>query len=138
MRLLSIKSALSRALCLCIVFVMVQAISPSFAAVFAQDKAIAKTIRFGKGRTSAIVKDAVKKGTSHEYKLRARGDQQMIVHLATGRRTSFTIYGPGGVGIVEGADGVKDWTSFLPETGEYIITIGTDVTAKYTLEVTIR
>ena len=40
--------------------------------------------------------------------------------------------------IIEGADGVKDWEGSLPETGQYIIHVGTDVTAAYTLEVTIR
>ncbi len=60
----------------------------------------------------------------------------MSVHLATGSKTSFTILPP--TTELEGADGVKDWQGELPDTGEYTITIGTDATAKYTLEVTIR
>jgi hypothetical protein len=61
----------------------------------------------------------------------------MSVHLDTGRRTSFTLYTPTG-DTPEGADGAKDWSGELPETGEFTISIGTDATAAYTLEVTIR
>ena len=61
----------------------------------------------------------------------------MTLHLATGKRTSFTLSAPSG-DTLEGADGVKDWSGELPETGDYVIQIGTDTTAAYTLEVTIR
>jgi hypothetical protein len=101
------------------------------------DRNIPKQIRFGRGRTTAVIKDTVRLCTSHEYYLRATGGQSMSVNLATGNRTSFTIHAPTG-DIIEGADGVKDWSGSLPETGQYIIHIGTDATAAYTLEVTIR
>ena len=100
------------------------------------DRAITKRLRFARGRTTAVMKDTVRLCTSHEYRLRARAGQTMSVHLATGRRTSFTLQSPSGT--VEDADGVKDWSGELPETGEYVIQIGTDATAAYTLEVTIR
>jgi hypothetical protein len=101
------------------------------------DRVIPKQIRFGRGRTTAVIKDTVRLCTSHEYRLRARSGQTMSVNLATGRRTSFTISSPAG-DTIEGADGVKDWSGELPQTGEYVISIGTDATAAYTLEVTIR
>jgi hypothetical protein len=101
------------------------------------DRNINKQVRFGRGRTTAVIKDTVRLCTAHEYYLRASGGQSMSVNLATGKRTSFTIYAPTG-DIIEGADGVKDWSGSLPETGQYIIHIGTDATAAYTLEVTIR
>ena len=101
------------------------------------DRNIPKQLRFGRGRTTAVIKDTVRLCTAHEYYLRAMGGQSMTVNLATGKRTSFSIYAPTG-DIIEGADGVKDWSGSLPETGQYIIHIGTDATAAYTLEVTIR
>jgi hypothetical protein len=101
------------------------------------DRNIPKQIRFARGRTTAVIKDTVRLCTAHEYYLRATGGQTMTVHLATGSRTSFSVYAPTG-DIIEGADGVKDWEGSLPETGQYIIHIGTDATAAYTLEVTIR
>jgi hypothetical protein len=101
-----------------------------------QDTPIFKRIRFARGRTTAVVRDTIRLCTSHEYRLRARAGQTMSVHLATGRRTSFIIYSASE--HLEGADGVTDWSGELPETGEYTIAIGTDATARYTLEVTIR
>jgi len=101
------------------------------------DRNIIKQVRFGRGRTTAVIKDSVRLCTAHEYYLRASGGQTMSVNLATGKRTSFSIYAPTG-DIIEGADGVKDWSGSLPETGQYIIHVGTDATAAYTLEVTIR
>ena len=101
------------------------------------DRVIPKQVRFARGRTTAVIKDTVRLCTSHEYRLRASAGQTMSLNLATGRRTSFTLQSPSG-DTVEGADGVKDWSGDLPETGQYVIVIGTDATAAYTLEVTIR
>jgi hypothetical protein len=101
------------------------------------DRTIPKTIRFARGRTTAVVKETIKLCTSHEYHLRARQGQTMSIHLATGKRTSFTLLTPSG-DTVGDADGVKDWSGELQDNGEYVINIGTDATAAYTLEVTIR
>jgi len=100
------------------------------------DRPIRKQIRFARGRTTAVIKDTIRLCTSHEYSLRAREGQTMSVHLATGDRTSFTVYTP--TDAVGDADGVKDWSGQLPETGQYQIIVATDATAAYTLEVTIR
>jgi len=100
------------------------------------DQVIPKRIRFARGRTTTVIKDTVRLCTSHEYSLRASAGQTMSVHLATGKKTSFTLQSPSGP--IEDADGVKDWSGELPEAGEYVIVIGTDATAAYTLEVTIR
>jgi len=113
----------------------------SVAAAVAQcrgtDRTIPKTIKFARGRTTAVIKDTVRLCTSHEFRLRARQGQTMSIHLATGRRTSFTLQTPSG-DTVGDADGVKDWSGELADNGEYTIVIGTDATAAYTLEVTIR
>jgi hypothetical protein len=116
-------------------------VTPGAAVAAAQcrgtDRSIPKQVRFPRGRTTAVIKDTVRLCTSHEYRLRARAGQTMTLHLATGKRTSFTLSSPSG-DTPEGADGSKDWSGELPETGDYTINIGTDATAAYTLEVTIR
>ena len=111
--------------------------APAAAQCRGTDRAIIKRLTFQRGRTTAVVKDTVRLCTSHEYRLRARGGQTMTVHLATGSKTSFTLWTPTG-DTPEGADGSKDWSGELPETGDYTINIGTDASAAYTLEVTIR
>ncbi|MDX6269560.1 MAG: hypothetical protein QOD28_783 [Acidobacteriota bacterium] len=98
------------------------------------DASVRKPLRFGRGRTTPVVRDRIKLCTSHDYYLRARRGQQMSVHLVAGRQTSFTVYAP----TDRISEGAKDWSGELPEDGEYQISIGTDVTARYTLEVTIR
>jgi|SRR3712207_428907 len=100
------------------------------------DRAITRQVNFARGRTTAVIKNTVRLCTSHEWVLRARQGQTMTVHIATGKKTSFTVQSPSGT--IEDADGVKDWSGELPESGEYIIIVGTDATAAYTLEVTIR
>lgn len=99
------------------------------------DTVVTKQLRFARGRTTAVVKDLVPVCTAHQYHLRARAGQTMSVNLATGRRTSLTIYAPDSSML---ADGEKSWAGELPASGLYIIHIGTDRTAGYTLEVNIR
>ena len=104
----------------------------------AQDRVtIDRQIRFNRGSISATVSGKIARGTSHIYRVRARAGQEMAVVLNTGDDTSFTISGWNS-GILEGADGVRQTVVELPETGEYVIQIGTDVTADYSLEVTIN
>jgi hypothetical protein len=98
------------------------------------DVAVRKELRFGRGRKTAVVRDRIKLCTSHDYYLRARRGQRMTVHLTAGKKTSFAVYAP----TDRISDGAWDWTGVLPEDGEYQISIGTDVTARYTLQVTIR
>lgn len=106
--------------------------------LFAQDRVtIDRQIRFSRGAISAVVSGRIARGTSHIYRVRARAGQEMAVVLNTGDNTSFTISG-WSAGILEGADGVRQTVVELPETGEYVIQIGTDETANYSLEVTIN
>jgi hypothetical protein len=109
-------------------------LTPAAAQCHTTDKPINKRIRFSPGRTTTVIKDTVRLCTSHEYRLRARARQTMSIHLVTGNRTSFSLYSPN----EPVSEGVRDWTGELPESGEYLISIGTDTTARYTLEVTIR
>jgi hypothetical protein len=104
----------------------------------AQDRTtIDQAVTFKRGASSAVIKKQVRKGTSHQYRIRAREGQNMTVILTTGKRTSFTVYAPT-EGIIEGADGETMWRGMLNETGKYLIVIGTDVTANYTLEIHIK
>jgi hypothetical protein len=99
------------------------------------DRIIPKRIRFARGRTTAVVKDTIRLCTMHEYYFRARAGQKLTAHLATGNRTSMTLFTSGGETVF---DGTKDFEGELPENGQYSLQIGTDATAAYTLEVTIR
>jgi hypothetical protein len=99
------------------------------------DRLIQKRIRFARGRTTAVIKDTVRLCTMHEYHFRARAGQKLTAHLATGGRTSMTLFTSSGETVF---DGTKDFEGELPEGGQFSLQIGTDVTAAYTLEVTIR
>lgn len=98
---------------------------------------IDKQIRFKRGEIFAFVNGRIARGTTHHYRVRAREGQRMAVVLKSGRRTSFTVYG-NQTGILEGADGVTQAVVELPETGEFLIEIGTDAAAAYRLEVAIK
>ncbi|HEY0049127.1 MAG TPA: hypothetical protein VGB68_07570 [Pyrinomonadaceae bacterium] len=98
---------------------------------------IDRDIVFRRGAISASVRGRINRGTTHLYRVRARAGQEMAIVLRTGEQTSATVFAPT-EGIVEGADGVRQTLVELPETGEYLIQIGTDAAANYTLEVTIN
>jgi hypothetical protein len=104
----------------------------------AQDKmTINQKVTFKRGANSTTIKKQIRKGTSHQYRIRANEGQEMTVILTTGKRTSFTISNLTD-GIIEGADGETMWKGMINRSGEYFILIGTDVTANYTLEIYIK
>lgn len=99
-------------------------------------------VRFAKGRTTAVIRGAVVRGTRDRYILGARSGQTMIVHITSREKNAvFTILGPDATaleGTEEGAD-ATDWTGELPLNGDYSIWVGPlRGNATYTLEVTIR
>ena len=106
--------------------------------------AVAQTqrVRFPRGRTTAVLKGAVVRGTQDQYILGARRGQTMIVHITSRENNAvFVILAPNATaldGAEEGTD-TKDWTGELPLSGDYSIWVGpTRRNATYTLEVTIR
>lgn len=101
------------------------------------DKEVRQTIRFARGKSSAVIRKQISLGITHLYTLRAQEGQTMTVILTTGNKTSFTVFSPSDQ-ILEGADGETMWRGMLDESGTYLITIGTDRTANYTLEVYIK
>ena len=99
-------------------------------------------VRFARGRTTAVLKGAVVRGTQDRYILGARGGQTMIVHVTSREKNAvFAILGPDGTalpGAEEGTD-ATDWSGTLSMSGDFSIWVGpTRGNAAYTLEVTIR
>ena len=100
-------------------------------------------VKFGRGRTTAVLEGAVVRGDRDHYLLEAKAGQRMTVHITSVERNAvLTIFAPGGRkalrGTEEGLD-AKDWSGRLPRSGDYAISVGpTRGNATYTLEVTIR
>lgn len=101
------------------------------------DKEVRQTIRFARGKGSAVINKRIPLGTTHLYTLSAGEGQTMTVILTAGNQTSFTIFSPSDQ-IIEGADGETMWRGMLDESGRYLISIGTDKTTNYKLEVYIK
>lgn len=95
-------------------------------------------VRFPRGRTSTVIHNSVLRGTRDNYILGARAGQRMIVHVAAREKNAvFDIHTPGGGDTL--AREATDWSGRLPETGDYLISVGgTRGNATYTLELTIR
>ncbi|HYY58301.1 MAG TPA: hypothetical protein VE842_13285 [Pyrinomonadaceae bacterium] len=99
-----------------------------------------RRVRFARGRTTTVIKDAVVRGTRDRYVLRASAGQTLIAHITSLENNAvFDIYARGGKRILDGAQETTDWTGELPRSGDYVIEVGgTRGNASYTLEVTIR
>jgi hypothetical protein len=99
-----------------------------------------RRVRFARGRTTTVIKDAVVRGTRDRYILGARAGQTLIVHITSLENNAvFDIYARGGKQVLDGAQETTDWTGELPRSGDYVIEVGgTRGNASYTLEVTIR
>src|ERR1043166_2225494 len=80
-----------------------------------------------RGRTTAVLKGAVVRGTQDRYILGARAGQTMIVHISSREKNAvFAILGPDGTalqGAEEGTD-ATDWTGTLPMSGDFSIWVG--------------
>lgn len=118
--------------------------------LFTATNVSAKTIRvkFPPGKTTVILKGKTTGGPSESggmdpiaYKLRARRGQQMTLRLISAKKNAvFGVYLPG-MDLLEGAQGVKDWSGTLPKSGDYEIIVYPDdemTDTSFTLDVTIR
>jgi hypothetical protein len=105
-------------------------------------------VKFPKGRTTVILKGKTTGGPSESggmdpiaYHVRARKGQQMTLHLTSTKGNAvFGLYAPG-MDLIEGAQGMKDWTGTLPKTGDYEIIVFPEDEAtdtNFTLELAIR
>lgn len=102
-----------------------------------QDKEIRQKVQLANGKNSTVIRKRIKLGTSHVYTLKANKGQTLTVNMKTGNKTSLSIYAPVN-GVIEDADGVNKWSGALGESGEYTIIVGTDATANYVLEISIK
>jgi hypothetical protein len=87
-------------------------------------------------QNQAIVKDTIRLCTAHVYRFRANAGQTLSVRLTTGKKTGLTLTTPSGERLLDGD--ALDWSGELFEDGQYEILIGTDATARYTLELSIE
>ncbi|HEX8844551.1 MAG TPA: hypothetical protein VF791_07895 [Pyrinomonadaceae bacterium] len=113
---------------------------PLTAATAAPQRDRTRRIRFERGRTTKVIRDAVVRGTRDRYLLRARAGQTLTVHITSVEDNAvFDIYRTGGRRTLAGAEETMDWTGTLPRNGDYVIEVGgTRGNATYTLEVTVR
>lgn len=107
---------------------------------FAAQKGLTKRVRFPRGRTTAVLKNSVVRGTVDRYLLGARKGQQIVVHITSVENNAvFDIYTPQGDTLAGEGEDSTDWSGTLPQDGDYVIEVGgTRGNATYTLEVTIR
>ena len=108
--------------------------SPAFSQCRTMDKNVERPLKNVRG-TPTVVRDTIRLCTSHVFRFRATRGQQLSLKLTTGKKTSLTLMPPSGEPLV---DGGLTWSGRLTESGQYEIQIGTDATARYTLEVIIN
>jgi hypothetical protein len=97
-----------------------------------------RRIRFGRGRTTAVLKGAIVRGEDDSYKLRASKGQTMSVHVTSVENNAvFEIFAPNSGRSMAGVG--NDWSGKLPRSGDYTIVVSAERgNAEYTLEVTVR
>ncbi len=97
-----------------------------------------RRVRFQKGRSTAVLKGAVVRGTEDRFILGASRGQTMTVRVTSVEDNAyFEIFAPNS-GRSMGS-GEAEWSGELPRNGDYTIVISpTRGNATYTLEITIR
>ena len=97
-----------------------------------------RRIRFGRGRTTVVLKGTIVRGTDDRYQLRARVGQTMSVHITSVENNAdFEIFAPRSGRSLAGVS--NDWSGELPRSGDYTIVVYSERgNAEYTLEVTVR
>jgi hypothetical protein len=99
----------------------------------------ATPLHFQPGRTTAVVTGQLAAGGDACYKLRARANQQMTVHVASPKHdVHCNIFPPGQAQTI--ANETDNWSDALPATGDYVIALYTTKPQQgdtYTLEVSI-
>lgn len=107
----------------------------SFAIAQAQSRT--QRIRFAPGKSSALVDDAVVRGTRDTYLLAAKARQTMTVSITSLEKNAvFDVVAPNGRIIRQEA---TSWRGVLPATGDYKIVVGgTRGNASYKMQVAIK
>lgn len=96
-----------------------------------------RRIQFARGTSSAVVEDAVVRGTRDTYLLGARARQRMTVNISSVEQNAvFDVVAPNGRVIKQEA---TSFSGALPVNGDYRIVVGgTRGNATYRLQVSIR
>ena len=99
-----------------------------------------KIVRFERGKYSAVLKNAVVRGTKDRYIFRARKGQTMSVRITSVEdNAKFTIYFAGEQESLEDSEDSSRWTGKLSDDNDYVIVITpTRGNATYTLTVSVR
>lgn len=94
-------------------------------------------LRFARGASAGTVSARLAAGASRTWRLRARGGQRATVHLtdSTGR-ARWSLRSPDGTAL-RPASARRTGTSALPVTGEYALTVSSDVGTTCTLRLSI-
>lgn len=100
---------------------------------------VVRRITFPRGQTSVEVQGSLRRGTSHDYLIRARRGQGMAIRITGQGEIGFQIITPSGEYL---SDFTVEWTGRLPQSGDYRINVLPDPTTnrslRYTLEVIIE
>jgi hypothetical protein len=111
--------------------------NPKLPFSMAQSATRTRRIRFAQGASSAVVEDAVVRGTRDIYLLGAKAGQKMTVSITSLENNAvFDIITPNQKIIKQEA---MSWSSKLPANGDYRIVVGgTRGNATYKLQVEIK
>jgi hypothetical protein len=83
-------------------------------------------INFAAGTTSALVNGQTDGGTARAYLLNARGGQRIQIFLTSSSNPVYlTVLSPGGATLASATMGEQSLDRFLPENGDYRITVST-------------
>jgi hypothetical protein len=100
---------------------------------------VVRRITFPRGQTTAEVQGSLRRGTSHDYLIRARRGQGMAVRVISQGNLAFQVIAPSGQFL---SDVTVEWGGYLPQSGDYRINVLPDPTTnrayRYTLEVSIQ
>lgn len=99
-----------------------------------------KTVRFQRGKSSAVLKGAVIRGTQDRYIVGAKEGQTMTVKVTSiEKNANFTVYFSGEQESLEDSEEATSWTGKLPADNDYVIVVApTRGNATYTLTITIK
>lgn len=99
-----------------------------------------KIVRFERGKYSAVLKNAVVRGTENRYIFRARKGQIMSVRITSVENNArFIVYFSGEQESLENSKEASRWTGKLSDDNDYVIVVApTRGNATYTLTVSIR
>ncbi|MDX6443036.1 MAG: hypothetical protein QOH71_110 [Blastocatellia bacterium] len=115
----------------------------AFAVSSLSAQGVKKKVRFGRGRSSITIREAVVRGDRDRYYVGAKAGQKMTVKITSVEKNAvFQIYFAGEQESLPGAgdgDDAMNWSGELPADNEYVIVVGgTRGNATYALTISIK